>query len=59
MRAATPQNTGRLYSGMSRSLGSPVQPYTNPSSSAAGLGVVTRLTTTVTNMQISSDQSAR
>jgi hypothetical protein len=48
--AITPaQKMGRWYSGRWPSEGSSVQPYTRPFNSDSGLGLVTRLTTTVTD----------
>ena len=53
------QKIGRFSSGMSRSDGTSVQPRTSPTSSLAGLGFVSKLTTTVTITQATHDQRPR
>src|SRR5260370_20783056 len=56
---ATPaQKIGSCSSGTSTSFGIGVMPYTSPFKSASGLGVVARLTATVTSTHTSQDQSA-
>src|SRR5579862_921839 len=58
--AETPaQKMGRWKSGMSPSFGSGVTPYTRPTNSEAGFGLVARLTSTVTITPMRQDQSAR
>jgi len=58
--ATTPaQKIGRWYAGRCPSLGISVQPYTSPASSLSGLGLVIRLTTTVTPPQASPLHRAR
>src|SRR5690242_3421165 len=53
------QKIGRFVKGRCASEGSSVQPLTNPTNSATGLGLVAKLTNTVTSTHIIHDHSAR
>jgi hypothetical protein len=52
------QKIGLWYKGSFPTLGTFVSPYTSPVNWLSGIGLVARLTTTVTTTQVIKDQSA-
>src|SRR6185312_4645929 len=53
------QNIGRFVKGRCLSEGNSVQPLTNPTNCSTGLGLIAKLTNTVTSTQMIHDQRAR